>query len=416
MHNMKFRSIYLVITILIASILLVSAGCSKTTSTTTATTTSSAVQTTSTTTAATTTAFTVKTASKTGIGDFLVDSKGMTLYYFTKDVIGKSTPTGAVLAAWPLFNPSNFVVPSSLQAFDFAVITRDDGQKVATYKGWPLYYYAKDLASGDTLGEAVGGVWFVIKVPFYTVMLQNKAVINNYLVDSKGMTLYWTSLDTAGKSNVTGTILANWPVFASANTIIPSSLNSADFGSITRTDGSTQRTYKGWPLYYYINDKTSGDTIGQGVNGVWFAANPTSSGPAAPATTTTITATTTATTTASTTTAPTTTTTVAGTPITINLAAQNMAFDKNSITVTTGAAVTLIFNNKDTIPHNFALYTNSSATPPAIFVGQTVTGPTTVTYTFTAPSTPGTYFFRCDVHPTSMTGSFIVTAPSTSGY
>ena len=40
-----------------------------------------------------------------------------------------------------------------------------------------------------------------------------------------------------------------------------------------------------------------------------------------------------------------------------------MAFDKNSITVTTGAAVTLIFNNKDTIPHNFALYTNSSATP-----------------------------------------------------
>jgi len=33
----------------------------------------------------------------------------------------------------------------------------------------------------------------------------------------------------------------------------------------------------------------------------------------------------------------------------------------------------------------------------------------TTTYTFTAPSTPGTYFFRCDVHPETMTGQFIVT-------
>jgi plastocyanin len=38
-----------------------------------------------------------------------------------------------------------------------------------------------------------------------------------------------------------------------------------------------------------------------------------------------------------------------------------------------------------------------------------VTGPTTTTYTFTAPSTPGSYFFRCDVHPTQMTGTFVVT-------
>jgi plastocyanin len=102
------------------------------------------------------------------------------------------------------------------------------------------------------------------------------------------------------------------------------------------------------------------------------------------------------------------TTVPGGTAVTINLVAQNMAFDKNSISVSAGANVTINFNNKDTIPHNFALYTNSSATLPAIFVGQTVTGPTTVTYTFKAPATPGTYFFRCDVHPTSMTGSFIV--------
>jgi plastocyanin len=59
------------------------------------------------------------------------------------------------------------------------------------------------------------------------------------------------------------------------------------------------------------------------------------------------------------------------------------------------------------IPHNFAVYNNQSATT-VIFRGDVVTGPGTKTYTFTAPATPGTYFFRCDVHPTQMTGQFIV--------
>jgi len=59
------------------------------------------------------------------------------------------------------------------------------------------------------------------------------------------------------------------------------------------------------------------------------------------------------------------------------------------------------------VPHNFAVYTDSSSTTP-IFKGPIVTGPTTTTYTFTAPSTPGSYFFRCDVHPTTMTGTFVV--------
>ncbi|MEN6341362.1 MAG: cupredoxin domain-containing protein [Methanospirillum sp.] len=80
----------------------------------------------------------------------------------------------------------------------------------------------------------------------------------------------------------------------------------------------------------------------------------------------------------------------------------------STITAPAGAQVTVTFNNMDSgVPHNFAVYTDSSATTP-IFKGPIVTGPTTTTYTFTAPSTPGTYFFRCDVHPTIMTGTFVV--------
>jgi predicted lipoprotein with Yx(FWY)xxD motif len=86
----------------------------------------------------------------------------MTLYYFTNDTIGISNATGAFLQNWPIFNASNFVVPASLNAANFSTITRSDGLKQATYKGWPLYYYAKDQVAGDTLGNGVGSVWFVI--------------------------------------------------------------------------------------------------------------------------------------------------------------------------------------------------------------------------------------------------------------
>jgi plastocyanin len=86
--------------------------------------------------------------------------------------------------------------------------------------------------------------------------------------------------------------------------------------------------------------------------------------------------------------------------------AQNISFDQSTLTVAAGAKVTMNFNNKDNMPHNFALYTDSSA-GTAIFKGTVITNSST-TYTFTAPSTPGTYFFRCDIHPTQMTGKFVV--------
>ena len=145
-----------------------------------------------------------------------------------------------------------------------------------------------------------------------------------------------------------------------------------------------------------------------------FAGCTSTPGPG-PMTTVPTTAPTAAPTTPATTPAPTTvqttvvTTPVGGGEVTVNLVAKNIAFDKSQITVPAGSHVTIHFDNQDTgIPHNFALYTDSHATT-RIFVGDFVTGPKMVTYTFTAPSTPGNYFFRCDVHPEMMTGTFTVT-------
>lgn len=96
--------------------------------------------------------------------------------------------------------------------------------------------------------------------------------------------------------------------------------------------------------------------------------------------------------------------------IAIDLVAENIAFDKTTMTVPAGAHVTVNFINRDSgVPHTFSVY-ETAAAQKVIFRGQAVTGLARMKYEFDAPSNPGTYFFRCDIHPTQMTGQFIVTA------
>jgi plastocyanin len=91
---------------------------------------------------------------------------------------------------------------------------------------------------------------------------------------------------------------------------------------------------------------------------------------------------------------------------TVQLAAQDISFDTDEITLTAGAQTTVEFDNQDDLPHNLAIYQDESA-ETAIFQGDIVEGPNTTEYSFTAPDA-GTYFFRCDVHPTQMTGTVVV--------
>ena len=51
-------------------------------------------------------------------------------------------------------------------------------------------------------------------------------------------------------------------------------MKAEDFGTITREDGQKQTTFRGFPLYYWVNDKAAGDTLGQNVNSVWFVVDP----------------------------------------------------------------------------------------------------------------------------------------------
>jgi plastocyanin len=93
--------------------------------------------------------------------------------------------------------------------------------------------------------------------------------------------------------------------------------------------------------------------------------------------------------------------------VVIQLRAQNLLFDTRSLTARPNAPVVIQFNNADAgVLHNFALYNNNTASQK-IFGGELVTGPIVTNYRFTSPAA-GTYFFRCDVHPDTMTGSFAV--------
>lgn len=92
------------------------------------------------------------------------------------------------------------------------------------------------------------------------------------------------------------------------------------------------------------------------------------------------------------------------------VAAENLAFDKELLEFPQNSAVTLVFENRETVPHNVSIYEEEGG--EAIFTGEILDTEGEVTYEFTTP-TAGTYYFQCDVHPSQMQGEVVV-APEAS--
>ena len=103
----------------------------------------------------------VKIAKKDGVGSFLTNISGMTLYTFKKDSPGKSSCEGECVGKWPIYYVEKVAAKDGLKDDDFGTITRADGKKQTTYKGMPLYFFGGDKAAGDTKGEGVKDVWYV---------------------------------------------------------------------------------------------------------------------------------------------------------------------------------------------------------------------------------------------------------------
>jgi predicted lipoprotein with Yx(FWY)xxD motif len=94
----------------------------------------------------------------------------------------------------------------------------------------------------------------------------------------KRLTVYLFEGDHGSTSACTGTCAQVWPpvTTATAATAAGAAI-TADLGTITRSDGTRQVTYKGHPLYFYVKDKDDGDAYGQGVHGFgadWYVLKP----------------------------------------------------------------------------------------------------------------------------------------------
>jgi plastocyanin len=81
-------------------------------------------------------------------------------------------------------------------------------------------------------------------------------------------------------------------------------------------------------------------------------------------------------------------------------------FDKECLAAPVGEALKIHFRNEGTT-HNLSIYTNRSAATP-VFRGRNVLGGEAFTYEVGPVELPGVYFFRCDLHPQQMTGTFVV--------
>lgn len=107
-----------------------------------------------------------------------------------------------------------------------------------------------------------------------TVLLGGNDELGAFFTDANGWTLYVFTRDELGVSNCSGDCAAAWPPLTVEEGQNPS-LDPAISGvvsAIARDDGTRQVTYNGWPLYYYVEDQAAGDTVGQGVNDVWWVA------------------------------------------------------------------------------------------------------------------------------------------------
>ena len=105
----------------------------------------------------------------------------------------------------------------------------------------------------------------------------HKGPAGTYLTTSAGMSLYMFAKDTTNTSNCDASCIVYWPALSGSSAQTTGAADSTKTATIKRSDGTTQITYAGHPLYTYVGDKKAGDTAGQGKDlsgGKWYLVAP----------------------------------------------------------------------------------------------------------------------------------------------
>ena len=103
--------------------------------------------------------------------------------------------------------------------------------------------------------------------------------LGQVLVDSNGRTLYLFAADTSTQSTCNSAACVQYwpPLLTNDAPQAGTGVNAGLLGTTRRQDGTTEVTYAGHPLYYFLSDKKAGDVTGQGVNGFggpWYVVSP----------------------------------------------------------------------------------------------------------------------------------------------
>jgi predicted lipoprotein with Yx(FWY)xxD motif len=106
--------------------------------------------------------YVVETASGP-VGAYLTGKGGLTLYTFKPDSANASSCTGSCAQAWPPFvvTAADTLRTGSGVTGTLTTFARPDGTLQVAYNGAPLYYFTSDTRAGDTIGQGVGGSWYV---------------------------------------------------------------------------------------------------------------------------------------------------------------------------------------------------------------------------------------------------------------
>jgi predicted lipoprotein with Yx(FWY)xxD motif len=113
-----------------------------------------------------------------------------------------------------------------------------------------------------------------------TISVENTSS-GKILVDGQGRTLYLFAADTGKTSTCTGACAAAWPPLTTTGTpTAGAGLTASLLGTTKRSDGTTEITYGGHPLYYFEGDSATGDISGQNVTAFgakWYVVSPSGS-------------------------------------------------------------------------------------------------------------------------------------------
>ncbi|MGB9965245.1 hypothetical protein [Halobacterium hubeiense] len=106
--------------------------------------------------------YTVAVGSTDDYGPVLVDADGSSLYVFDEDTPGESSCYEGCAGTWPPLTVDEDPSAGPDVTAELGTTDRDDGSAQVTADERPLYYYAGDDGPGDTAGQGVGDVWWLV--------------------------------------------------------------------------------------------------------------------------------------------------------------------------------------------------------------------------------------------------------------